>query len=307
MVFINSFKLFGSNWKKALKFFLFYLFVWGLCFSLFLPVFFEFKNLIASNFAQAQTLDAFGGVFQGSLGANMQNLIITSFNTIADILNANLGLAIYGLIVVFIFLPFLINVGKYSFYEMLYFYMTSNNELGFFSALVKGLKKSLLFALVKTLYNLVFVAITLGGVYALALVENNFFVDYLLPIAEFVVLVIMFSINQINILGWIPALIVFDVNVFSGYRKGLKAVKRHFWAILGTTTLFFVIFWLLAVLFGVYSLALLIPVMSSILIVYNMVAFFTSQGMRFYINSKNILTPKKLEEVDNINKIASIL
>ena len=307
MMFVNSIKLFGSNWVKVLKFLLYYVVIWGLCFALFLPVFFEFKDLVSSNFQSADMFSSFSGVFQGALGTNLHNIMQTSYLTLIDVFKANLGLAIYGLIVVFVFLPFFINVGKYALNEMLYSYMTSKAKVGFFSALVKSLKKSVPFALCKTFYNILFFAITLAIVYGIGLVEDAFFISYFLPLVIFIVLVLLFTLNQITVLGWAPASIVFDCNVFSAYRKGVKAVKRHFWSILGTTIIYFFLFWALAMIFGVYSLIVLVPIISALLCVYNMVVFFSSQGMRFYVNENKILTPKKLEEVDNINKTAYIL
>lgn len=305
MVFINSLKLFGSNITKALKFFLFYIVVWGLCFALFLPAFFAFKDLLASHF---QTLSsAYSGVFVGSLGTNISNLINVSFQSLKDIFSSNLGLAIYGLIVIFVFLPFFVNVGKYTLDEMLYSYMTSKNKLGFFSALVKSLKKSLLFAVTKTFYNLFFLGVTLLCVFGLGQIQDTTFVTYFLPLCVFLILVLFFTLFQLTVMGWVPAMIVFDCNVFAAYRKGFKAVKRHFWAVFGTTLLYFVLFWAIVMIFGIYSLIVLIPVMTALLCVYDMTSFFTSQGMRYYINASKILTPKKLEEVDNINKTAYIL
>ncbi len=307
MMFVNSIKLFGSNWVKALKFLLYYVVIWGICFALFLPVFFEFKDLIVAELQNGDILKSFTGVFQGQLGVNLHNLIWLSASILLQVFSANLGLAIYGLIVAFFFLPFLINVGKYTLDVMLYSYMTSKAKVGFFSALVKSLKKSLMFALCKTLYNMIFLALTFSVVYGVGLVNNLYFITYALPFVLFVLLVVLFTLNQITILGWAPASIVFDCNVFSAYRKGIKAVKRHFWAILSTTILYFFLFWALILVFGAYTLVALAPIMTALLCVYNMVVFFASQGMRFYVNERNILTPKKLEEVDNINKTAYIL
>lgn len=300
-------KLFGSNWVKALKFFLFYLVIWGLCFALFLPVFFEFKDMIAQNFQDANLLNSFAGVFQGSFGANLHNIILTTFTTLVAVFKANTGLAVYGLIVVFLFLPILVNIGKYTFSQMLYSYMASKSKIGFFSALVKGLKNSVVYAVSKSLYNILFLGLTLTAVYGIGLIEDAFFITYFLPLAEFLVLVLLFTLNQLSVLGWGSALIVFDCNVFSAYRKGLKAVNRHFWSTFGTTFLYFVLFWAIVMIFGVYTMVVLVPLFAALLCVYNMVSFFTSQGMRFYVNENKILTPKKLEEVDNINKTAFIL
>jgi len=307
MMFVNSLKLFASNWVKCLKFLLYYFVVWGICVALFLPVFFTFKDIFVALFSEGGVSSCGVGVFNGSLGANLHNFLIVTFLAFFSTFEINLGMAIYGILIVFVLLPFLINVGKFTLNEMLYSYMTSKNKLGFFSALVKGLRKSLLFALCKTLHNIVFLAIMLTGVYAIGFVENPTFTTYLLPLVEFAFLVLIFSINQMTVLGWASALIVFDRSVASAYRKGRKAVKRHFWSIFGTTVLFFLLFWGLVILFGIYVLLIILPIATALLCVYNMTIFFTSQGMRFYINDTKILTPKKLEEVDNINKTASIL
>lgn len=308
MMFVNSLKLFATNWVKCLKFLLYYIVIWGICTVLLLPVIFEFKDIVSSVIENFDFAGSCVGVFGGmAIGENMYNIMWTAFILLIKIFDANIGLAIYGLIVILLVLPFLINVGKYTLYDMLYSYMTSKNKIGFFSALIKGLRKSLLFALCKTFYNLFFLAITFACVYAVGLVRDAMFITYFLPIIEFLILVLFFSLNQMDVLGWGPALIVFDKGVFYSYKKGCKAVKRHFWTIFGTTILYFLLFWLFVIVFGVYVMLALVPIMTALLCVYNMTIFFTSQGMRFYINEKRIMTPKKLEEVDNINKTVSIL
>lgn len=307
MTFLNSLKLFGSNWLKVLKLFLYYIFVWGLCFALFLPVFFAFKDLVISNFQSAETLSSLTGVFQGSLGQNLNYLVAVCAETIVDAFETDCGLAIYGLVVLFVFLPFFCNIGKYALDEMLYSYMTSKSKVGFFAAFVKSLGHSVIFAFIKVLYNLLFWVVTIFAVYGLGQVTDQTFITYCLPLVLFVLLVLLFTLNQITVLGWAPASIVFDCNVFSAYSKGVKAVRRHFWSIFATTGLYFLLFWGLGMIFGVYPMIVLVPIMSGVLCVYNMVVFFASQGMRFYVNETNIMTPKKLEEVDNIRKTAFIL
>ncbi|MBR1890183.1 MAG: hypothetical protein IJ817_00675 [Clostridia bacterium] len=305
MVFLHSLRLFKSNWFKTLKFFLYYIVVWGVCFALILPSYFEFRGIVVNNFAGADI--GFFGVFSGTFGANLQNIINVCANTITDLFNANVGLAVYGILIVFVLLPFLINIGKYALSYTLYYYMTSNNQMGFLSALVKSLNRSIVFALFKTLYNLLFMAITFGVIYGLAQFDNSYFINHLLWFTIFVALILLFSFEQMSVLGWIPALIVFDCNVFRAYKKGIKAVRRHFGKTLLVATLYFAAFWAIFLIFGIWILTIIIPLMTIVLCVYNMTAFFTSQGMRFYINKTNIMTPKKLEEVDDINKTAYTL
>lgn len=307
MTFLNSLKLFGINWLKALKFILFYFVVWGICFALVLPAYYEFKSLIFSTFESANAMSVVNGAFGGSIGQNLYMLL----NSMTVLLHAmfahNISMAIYGLIVIFVFLPFFINVGKYAFDEMMYSYMTSKNKLGFFSALIKTLKKSVIFALCKTIFNLFFVALMLLSLYGLSLIVDPVFINYFLPLVSFVLLVVLYTLNQLAILGWAPAMIVFDCNVFVAFKKGYKAVKRHFWSTFATTALYFAIFWAIMIVCGLLSFVVLLPFMTCLLSIFDMVVFFTSQGMRFYVNENKILTPKKLEEVDNIHKSATIL
>lgn len=304
-MFLYSLKLFGSNWGKVLKFFLCYVVVWGICAALFVPCILQFKGVFSAGFKEI--LGSFNGVFQVAIGTGLQSLILATFSVLKAAFAQNLGLAIYGLLVVFVFLPFLVNIAKYTFCEMLYSYMTSKAKIGFFHAFARGLKKSVWFALCKTAYDIAFLAIVLLSVYGLARVENTMFAKYFLPIALFAALVVLFTLEQISVVGWMPAMIVFNCNVFVAYKRGFKAVKRHFWATLGTTTLYFILLWAFVILFGFYTLAVLVPLVTALLCVFNMTAFFSSQGMRFYFTKNTILTPKKLEEVDNINKTAYIL
>ena len=305
MVFRSSLSLFKTNWVKALKFFLYYIVVWGICFAMFLPVFLKFKDLVISNFNSLNV--NFNGAFAGPIGPNLQNFVHAAVTSVVDIFSSNVALAIYGLIVVFVILPFFINLGKYALCQSLYSYMTSNSKIGFFSAYIKSLKHSVVFALTKTFYNAVFMACTCAIVFGLAYIENDFFVRNFLCVVEFIVLTLLFTTNHLFIMGWMPALIVFDCNIFRAYYKGVKAVTRHLFKTFVLTAVRFAFFWICVFVFGFYVLSVLIPGMAIALIFFGMITFYISQGMRYYVSATQIMTPKKLEEVDNINKTASIL
>ncbi len=307
MTFLYSLKLLGSNWVKALKFILYYIVIWGVCIVLLLPVIFRFGDYITTCIIEADILTTLNGVFQSSIGAGISKLILTVWDICMEVFSVSPALAIYGLLVVFGILPFLINIGKYTFCEMLYSYMTSKSKVGFWSALVRGLKKSHIYSACRTVYNLICLMIAIFAVYGVATIENNFFISYLLPLVLFVILVAVFTLNQLTVLGWMPALIVFNCNIFSAYRKGIKAVGRYIYSSTITSTLYFFMFWLLILIFGIYTMVVLVPITTTLLCVFNMVMFFSSQGMRFYYTNENIRTPKKLEEVDKINKALYII
>ena len=168
MSFVYSLKLFGSNWAKALKLFLYYIVIWGLCIVLLLPVFFTFKNIFINSLSSIDFSTTFSGAILGSIGKGINIFALVSREILLSVFSFNIPLAIYGLFVGFILLPFLLNVGKYTFCEMLYLYMTSKAKVGFFSALVKSLRNSVCYAICKTFHNLLFFAIVLVSGYYIA-------------------------------------------------------------------------------------------------------------------------------------------
>ncbi len=307
MTFFNSIKLLGSNWEKVLKLFLYYIVVWGITICLLLPVFFEFRDVITDNIRSTDVVASYTTMFSSSFGGYLNSLLMLVYTIFLDCVAVNLGLVIYGMIVIFLIMPFLLNIGKYVTCEMLYGYMASKSHVGFFSALFKTLNKNLLFSLFKTLYSLLFLALTTYLVFLLGFVNNTFFQTYFLALCEILMLVVLFTLNKVTTAGWAPAVIVFGCSVFAGYVKGLKVVFRRLPRTLLVAFLIFLVFFVITFIAGVYSLVVTVPIVASLLCMYDMTTFFTSHGMRFYVNNQIILTPKKLEEVDNINKAKYIL
>lgn len=307
MTFLNSIKLFGSNWDKVWKLFLYYLFVWGVTICLLLPVFFEFSNVIRENIQETTEVSSYLTIFHNSFGGYLNSIFVLIYTIFLECVAINVGLLVYGLIVVFLFMPFLLNIGKYAICEMLYGYMASKTKVGFFSAFFKTLNKSVLYSLCKTLYSLLFYALTTYLVFLVGLVENTYFQTYFLALCEIVLLAVLFTLNKVTTACWAPASIVFGCSVASAYIRGVKVVFRRFWRTLPVALVIFLLFFFVTFIAGVYSLVITVPFVAVLLCMFDMVTFFTSQGMRYYINKSTILTPKKLEEVDNINRAKYIL
>lgn len=307
MTFINSIKLFCSNWDKVLKLFLYYLFVICVTALLLLPVFFAFDEIIRDNLQNSAVTTNYLTMFHSSFGEYLHGVMSLIVNIVRDAFNANVGLVIYAGIVVCLILPFLFNIGKYVVCEMLYGYMANKSKVGFFSALFKTLNKSVLYALAKTCYDILFMAVILVSVFAVGLVESVNFQTYFLPLCEFLILVVLFTLNKISTTGWAPAIIIFGVSVSKGYRRGVKTISRRFFKTLFVNLISYLVFFLFTYIAGVYSLLLTIPLITALLCTFDMITFFTCQGMRYYINSKIIMTPKKLEEVDSFKKAKYII
>ena len=91
------------------------------------------------------------------------------------------------------------------------------------------------------------------------------------------------------------------------FKKGFKAISRRYFRVL--SSIFVIIFFVgvVAIMFTTISLIALIPLASVAILMLEMVVFFDSQGMRYYVDLETIVSPKKLEECDKFNKVKNII
>lgn len=80
----------------------------------------------------------------------------------------------------------------------------------------------------------------------------------------------------------------------------MRAVLRRGARVFSTSFIIFLLAIVLSVVLGLYAIIIILPLISPLLHIFEMVMFFSSQGMRFYVDNDTILSPKRLEEVDKI-------
>ena len=102
--------------------------------------------------------------------------------------------------------------------------------------------------------------------------------------------------------GWLPALVVLPCTVSSAFAKGFRAVSRRYFRVLSTTFCMAFLWCCVFYLFGIMSLFAILPISSMLLLIFDFVMFFSSQGMSFYVDYNTVLTPKKLEQTDKLRK-----
>ncbi len=308
MMFKNSFRLFCANFDKVWKYLVYQILCLGIVCALLAP----FYGVISSS-----VVEAWNGADLGSFFANGTFYSANLLKTLSSIVNAiimffelmfgaNLFCGIYFLVIVLLVRPILLGIGRYTICEMMYGYMSSCSKTSFTGRLLGTLKKSLPYAVLKTLYSLPFGALILASFYGITRVSVDWFV-YLVPIVIVVLPSIFMAFKQTFIAGWASAMIVFDGNVFSSYRKGMSAILRRGFKVFSTAFVIFVLALILVMVIGVYSVIILLPCVSPLLCIFEMVAFFSSQGMRFYVDADTIKSPKKLEEIDKIEKTKYLL
>ena len=74
-----------------------------------------------------------------------------------------------------------------------------------------------------------------------------------------------------------------------------------------STFIFYLLAIVISIVLGAYSLIIILPIMSPFIYIFEMVMFFSSQGMRFYVDTDTIISPKRLEEVDKIDDAKYLL
>ncbi len=308
MMFKNSLKLFCSNFDKVWKYFFYMLIVSALTISLMMPFFAEIKTIVIANWTDEMLKQIPStGLLYGKEVAGLFGAIWTfTSGCFVMMFKEYLWIGVYLVFLLFILFPFLMNVGKYVINEMLYNYMSSQAKVGFCSVMVKTLKNSTSYAILKTLMSVIFKAILILAIFGIVSINEPLF-DYFLPVVVIVGLSLLISIEQTFISGWAPASVIYGFNVVKSYKIGIRAVFRRYGRVFSTSLVINIIFIFLIFGFGIVASAVFIPVYFGMINMFEMVMFFGSQGMRYYVDADTVLTPKKLEQTDNIQKTKYLL
>ncbi len=308
MMFKNSVKLLCANFDKVWKLLVYHILSFAVCFGL-LSIFYDFfVSAVNLAWTEANLAKVFAsGTFYGySVADVLLGITNAVWGFFVTIFSKNVGIAVYFCFIVFYLLPFLMNIGKYVVNEMMYGFMSSAQKQSFTGTYLRTLKKSLQYSAVKTLYAIPFNALIIFSMFALAKIQNDIF-DYILPLVFAIVPSILFAFKQTFNGGWAPAMIVFDVNVFKAFYLGNRAMLRRGARVFSTSFVFFLLSIVLSLILGVYAIIIILPIAFPFSDIFEMTAFFSSQGMRFYADYDTILTPKKLEEIDKIEDAKFIL
>ena len=287
MMFKNSVKLLCANFDKVWKLLVYHILSFAVCFGL-LSIFYDFfVSAVNLAWTEANLAKVFAsGTFYGySVADVLLGITNAVWGFFVTIFSKNVGIAVYFCFIIFYLLPFLMNIGKYVVNEMMYGFMSSAQKQSFTGTYLRTLKKSLQY---------------------LAKIQNDIF-DYILPLLFAIIPSILFAFKQTFNGGWAPAMIVFDVNVFKAFYLGNRAMLRRGARVFSTSFVFFLLSIVLSLILGVYAIIIILPIAFPFSDIFEMTAFFSSQGMRFYADYDTILTPKKLEEIDKIEDAKFIL
>lgn len=311
MMFKNTFRLLFANFSIFWKQFLYKVIVLALSFCLLLPVLGQIKNLTGFSLL----IENIKELLLNMPVSSMKEYMLLCWQVVENIkfcilslLNLNVFTLVYVCIVLFFICPFLFNLSDVAVGETLYASMSSCSKISYTGAFVSKIGKGILYSFLKTIISIPFTALILAGFYFFvshAVVSDFWLIFAPILIIAFFILVKGFEICITS--GVMPALIVFNCNLAKAYSKGYHALKRRFLRSFSTIAMLLLISTCLFVIFGVLSLVILFPLSYMIFLIFRMVMFFESQGMRYYVDVNTVLKPKQLEETDKLKKAIDII
>lgn len=311
MMFRNSLKLFVANFSVFWKLLLYKIVMIALCMALLIPAFKGWINcLTEANFFELLTNFATKSVFSDTttLLNDLFILVNSLLNGIKFLYIQDLPILIYSLCIVCIVMPLLFELSSIPTGEGLYSYMASLTKSSFMASFISKIGRSFVYALSRVLLSLPIVAGILVGLYhLLSLCTIGGVFQIFLPIIIILYFAILISLYLTIFCGWMPASVVFNISSTKAFKKGIKAVLRKFFKLF--SCVFVIIFFasMFSFMFTTFSLLALIPLASVALVMLEMVMFFESQGMRYYVDLDTIISPKKFEQCEKFNKIKNII
>lgn len=312
MMFKNSVKLLFANFGTVWKTMVYYILVSALVVGLVYPVWGMLGDAFNADGAMTSLFDSIMSInIATNLPATLADLYVglsALFNGFLSLFTTNVWLAIYISFLVFYLIPFLYGLADLPIQETLYGYMSSLTKYGYAHSFVRKLGKSALLQLFKCLIMLPFSALIIFLVMQiLSLSTLGGAIIYIIPFLLILTICVFYAFKRTLFSGWIPAIVVYDCNIFVGLGRGFKAVFRRFWKVLSNAAIIMLIIFALNYIFGLPAIFIIAPLSIMILNIFEMVMFYGSQGMRYYVDLDTIVTPKKLEENDSFRKTKNII
>lgn len=194
----------------------------------------------------------------------------------------------------------------------LHLYMGSMTKQGFFASLSENFGKNLKMQIA---YYFVTLPINILGIGLLILMLELFNISWILSlVAVFLIIIgfILFMALKLTIFtAWVPTSVVMNFGIWKSLKVSLKTVFKKFGKIFGNAIGIVLSIVCVNVFFGLFSfmagLLISIPISYLLCSVFGMVVVYEGQGMRYYTDIYNVVTPKKKEDSDKLKDMLYIV
>ena len=298
-----------SNFSNVWKMMVYFLFVFavsaGLLFLFVNPILITIENAgffdrfveLYSNFRSNLELSVF---FQ-----EISSLIDSLFQFMIDNI-AELWLWFFGIAFVVFFLnSYLLRLSNMAICKSLHLYIGSMNKQGFYTSFSDGFGKNLSFQLVRYLFSLpINILYAVLYLLSLKLFGISWFVNILAVMLIIVGAVLLFALKTVVFALWCPAYVVLNYGIFKSFKTAVKTVfkrfGRFFGAAVGVVLTIFVLNVFLGLFTFIVGFLVSIPISYMLYNVLGMVCIYEGQGMRYYVDVYNVITPNKKETADKL-------
>lgn len=312
MTFKNTFKLllsnFSNTWKLLLYRIISVLCVLGLTTVVAWPI---INVLIKENFFVNLQTSAEGLLFN----LNIENIFVTIdgiiknfYHIILD--NGYLTQTFICGVVVTVVIAFLDGYAKVAISESCNGFMSSLTKYAFTNSYVSNFGKATLLNLSSLITSWPLTLAIWLGVYIFASKLYTIMGVFAIILA-IMILVILLALKHTLFGGWKPAMIVHNKSTFVSLSKGVGATCKRFFKALSNYLILVIVgliinVFALTITAGV-ALFITLPISTVMFILADQVMYYEAMGMRFYVDSDHIISPKKLEQQDSIAKVKYII
>ncbi len=310
MMFKNTFKILFANYSKVWRVLLYVIIAGAITCGLAVAVGFPIYNKLVAEGIFVDFTDIYAEFMQT---LNLQNLFVNIAAWLTDfagVIFGNLDTLLLFVILLFVVLTIVgsLIVGSYKFgiTGSVNYYMNSCVNTPFASNMIAHAGKSMAYHLFNTVIllpiNLMITALVVVSLNLLTNVE-------LMWLAPFVAMFVFAFLNALAMTifgGWIPAMIVKNKNVFGGLKECFRVMTRRFIYTFGSAFAMVLTLVFINVFGGLctFGVGLIVTIPSTLVIVeiFNMVAYYTAIGQRYYVDSGNVCAPKRQEFTDKFSE-----
>ena len=301
----NAFRLLGTNFSLVWKNLAYKLIV----FAVFGGIMVAFGLHIVETLKSAGFFDDLSEFW-----SNMFAMSTLEFNiALVDLLNsgadivisnlASLSLNLIGICVAFIILCVFVNMAQLPMTDVIKGHMSSLTKFGFCGAYLRNFWNSLKQGIVLFLVKLPFWAIiVVSGYYVLNLMTLSSIWAILSPMLFALIAIIVISIQNTVFACFTPCLALHNCGVFKALNMGGKTVSKRFYRTWSNNIVFVVFAFVINFVCAryTYGVSLLVTLPATIVMntIFNLVVYYESQGMRYYIDSNTIIYSKEFSEQD---------
>lgn len=317
MIFKNTFRLLFTNFNLAYKVFFYKLIILLISFGISFAIGSQFYialgtqgfyssltselNIVFTNFAPLQVFTCLGNCFY---------LVLNMF---AGLTATQTTLGIISLSVFFVLFYLLGSFSNLASLDCINANMSSKTKISFFKSLIAKIGKSVPFALLRFVVLLPFVALGFVVLYFGFEFFNSITVEalkMLIPFIMFLLISIIMGLYLTIITGFGASIIINNKGIVKGFKLGLISTNKKGLRVFSNAlfvSIILIIFNLCVGLFTFFGgLIITLPISYLILRLFNLVCFYETMGMRYYIGEE-IRSPIRLEEQDKIKDLKFII